>query len=771
MLSLSALDDVVTAEELSTTVVGFCDSVQPVRHSITADNNIKTVFAFMLFTALFSLITQLLYNIRFAVSSKDIVRNENLYSKLTYTMQKYALKRYKIKQMFIFTLTKIAICYKILISVIFERIVVTMGLTLTEKILKAHLVDGKFVKGQEIGIRIDQTLTQDATGTMAYLEYEAMGVPRVRTEKSVAYIDHNTLQSGFENADDHRFIGSVCKKHGIYFSRPGNGICHQVHLERFGIPGKTLIGSDSHTPTGGGIGMIAIGAGGLDVAVAMGGGAYYITYPKIVKVNLTGKLSPWVSAKDVILEVLRRMSVKGGVGKVIEYCGEGVKTLTVPERATITNMGAELGATTSIFPSDETTLAFLKAQDRADVWSELKADDDAVYDEQIDIDLSQLVPLAACPHSPDNVKSVNEIGKLKIDQVCIGSCTNSSYVDMMKVAHILKGKTVDHSVSLAIAPGSKQVLNMIAENGALADMIAAGARILESACGPCIGMGQSPNSKGVSLRTFNRNFEGRSGTKDGQTYLVSPEMAAVSALTGYLTDPRTLGDMPEFKLPEHFKINDNMVVPPADEADMDSVEVLRGPNIKPFPQTSPLDDSIDCQVSLKVGDNITTDHIMPAGAKILPLRSNIPAISQHCFTVCDEDFPRRAKNMGKSIIVGGSNYGQGSSREHAALAPLYLGIKAVLVKSFARIHRANLINAGILPLTFVNEADYDKINQGDEIVLADVRADVEADMSKLTVVNKTTGVEIPVLCELTGRTKDIILAGGLLDYTREQLSK
>ena len=673
--------------------------------------------------------------------------------------------------MFIFTLTKIAICYKILISVIFERIVVTMGLTLTEKILKAHLVDGEFVKGQEIGIRIDQTLTQDATGTMAYLEYEAMGVPRVRTEKSVAYIDHNTLQSGFENADDHRFIGSVCKKHGIYFSRPGNGICHQVHLERFGIPGKTLIGSDSHTPTGGGIGMIAIGAGGLDVAVAMGGGAYYITYPKIVKVNLTGKLSPWVSAKDVILEVLRRMSVKGGVGKVIEYCGEGVKTLTVPERATITNMGAELGATTSIFPSDETTLAFLKAQDRADVWSELKADDDAVYDEQIDIDLSQLVPLAACPHSPDNVKSVNEIGKLKVDQVCIGSCTNSSYVDMMKVAHILKGKTVDPSVSLAIAPGSKQVLNMIAENGALADMIAAGARILESACGPCIGMGQSPNSKGVSLRTFNRNFEGRSGTKDGQIYLVSPEMAAVSALTGYLTDPRTLGDMPEFKLPEHFKINDNMVVPPADEADMDSVEVLRGPNIKPFPQTSPLDDSIDCQVSLKVGDNITTDHIMPAGAKILPLRSNIPAISQHCFTVCDEDFPRRAKNMGKSIIVGGSNYGQGSSREHAALAPLYLGIKAVLVKSFARIHRANLINAGILPLTFVNEADYDKINQGDEIVLADVRADVEADMSKLTVVNKTTGVEIPVLCELTGRTKDIILAGGLLDYTREQLSK
>jgi aconitate hydratase len=646
-----------------------------------------------------------------------------------------------------------------------------MGLTLTEKILKAHLVDGEFVKGQEIGIRIDQTLTQDATGTMAYLEYEAMGVPRVKTEKSVAYIDHNTLQSGFENADDHRFIGSVCKKHGIYFSRPGNGICHQVHLERFGIPGKTLIGSDSHTPTGGGIGMIAIGAGGLDVAVAMGGGAYYITYPNIVKVNLTGKLSAWVSAKDVILEVLRRLSVKGGVGKVIEYCGEGVKTLSVPERATITNMGAELGATTSIFPSDEITLSFLKAQERADVWTELKADDDAVYDEVIDIDLSKLTPMAACPHSPDNIKTAEELSGMKIDQVCIGSCTNSSYVDMMKVAHILKGKTVHPDVSLAIAPGSKQVLNMIAENGALADMIAAGARILESACGPCIGMGQAPNSKGISLRTFNRNFLGRSGTKDGQIYLVSPELAAASAVAGVLVDPRTLGDMPEIKVPEHFKINDNMVVPPVAEADMDSVEVLRGPNIKPYPETAPLVDSIGCQVSLKVGDNITTDHIMPAGAKILPLRSNIPAISQHCFTVCDEDFPRRAKNMEKSIIVGGSNYGQGSSREHAALAPLYLGIKAVLVKSFARIHRANLINAGILPLTFVNEADYDKIEQGDEIEIANVRADIEAGKTQLTVVNKSKNVEIPVLCELTGRTKDIILAGGLLDYTREQLSK
>ena len=644
-----------------------------------------------------------------------------------------------------------------------------MGLTLTEKILKAHLVDGEMIKGQEIGIKIDQTLTQDATGTMAYLEFEAMGVPRVKTERSVAYIDHNTLQSGFENADDHRFIGSVAKKHGIYFSRPGNGICHQVHLERFGVPGKTLIGSDSHTPTGGGIGMIAIGAGGLDVAVAMGGGAYYITCPKVVKVNLTGKLSPWVAAKDVILEVLKRLSVKGGVGKVIEYCGEGVKSLSVPERATITNMGAELGATTSIFPSDEITREFLKAQCREEVWTALAPDEDAVYDETLEINLSELEPLAACPHSPDNIKGISEIGSMKIDQVCIGSCTNSSLLDMLKVAHILKGKTVHPDVSLSIAPGSKQVLNMLAENGALSVLIDAGARILESACGPCIGMGQSPNSKGISLRTFNRNFEGRSGTKDGQIHLVSPEVAAASAITGVLTDPRSLGDMPEFKLPEVFTINDNMIVPPVAEADMDSVEILRGPNIKPFPETAPLMDSIEAPCSLKVGDNITTDHIMPAGAKILPLRSNIPAISQHCFAVCDEQFPTRAKELGKSIIVGGSNYGQGSSREHAALAPLYLGVKAVLVKSFARIHRANLINAGILPLTFVNEADYDNIAQGDQLVLADVRKDVEAGKSELTIVNKTNGKKIPVLCELSGRTKDIMLAGGLLDYTRESM--
>jgi len=576
------------------------------------------------------------------------------------------------------------------------------------------------------------------------------------------------LQSGFENADDHRFIGSVAKKHGIYFSRPGNGICHQVHLERFGIPGKTLIGSDSHTPTGGGLGMIAIGAGGLDVAVAMGGGAYYITYPKVVKVNLTGKLNSWVAAKDVILEVLRRMSVKGGVGKVIEYCGEGVKTLSVPERATITNMGAELGATTSIFPSDEITLDFLRAQQRADVWTELKADEDAVYDEQIDINLSTLEPMLACPHSPDNIKSVSELEGMKIDQVCIGSCTNSSLLDMLKVAYILDGKTVHPDVSLSIAPGSKQVLNMIAGNGALSKMIDAGARILESACGPCIGMGQSPNSKGISLRTFNRNFEGRSGTKDGQIYLVSPEMAVASAVAGYLVDPRKLGNMPEFKLPESFIINDNMVVEPCDEKDMDSVEILRGPNIKPFPTTTALDDVIDCDCSLKVGDNITTDHIMPAGAKILPFRSNIPAISKFCFTVCDEQFPARAENLGKSIIVGGANYGQGSSREHAALAPLHLGVKAVLVKSFARIHRSNLINAGILPLNFVNEADYDKISLGDKLEINNVRESIEKG-NNLIVINKTTGDKIECSCELSERAKKIILAGGLLSYTKENL--
>lgn len=641
-----------------------------------------------------------------------------------------------------------------------------MGYTIAQKIIKNHLLSGEMVTGTDIGLRIDQTLTQDATGTMAYLEFEAMGVPRVKTEKSVAYIDHNTLQTGFENADDHRFIQTVCKKHGIYFSRPGNGICHQVHLERFGKPGKTLIGSDSHTPTGGGIGMLAMGAGGLDVAVAMGGGAYYITMPKMVRVNLTGKLRPWVSAKDIILEVLRIMSVKGGVGKIIEYGGEGVKTLTVPERATITNMGAELGATTSIFPSDEITREFLKAQGREEDYTELSSDPDAVYDEVIDIDLSTLKPMAACPHSPDNVKTIEELAGGKIDQVCIGSCTNSSYLDLMRVAAILKGKTVHPDVSLAIAPGSKQVYNMLALNGALGDLIAAGARILECACGPCIGMGQSPNSKGISLRTFNRNFEGRSGTADGQIYLVSPETAAASAITGVFTDPTTLGEEVKIELPEKFLINDNMVTPPAAEEDMDKVEVLRGPNIKPFPTTKPMEDTIKASCALKVGDNITTDHIMPAGAKILPLRSNIPAISNYCFTVCDKDFPERAKMLGSSVIVGGANYGQGSSREHAALAPLYLGVKAVLVKSFARIHRSNLINAGILPLTFVNESDYDKISLGDELVLPDVKK-IILEGGDVVVENVTTGEKIMAKCELTGRTRDIILAGGLLNYTKE----
>lgn len=623
------------------------------------------------------------------------------------------------------------------------------------------------IPGQEIGLKIDQTLTQDATGTMAYLEFEAMGVDRVKTERSVAYIDHNTLQTGFENADDHRYIQTVTKKHGIYFSRPGNGICHQVHLERFGIPGKTLIGSDSHTPTGGGIGMLAMGAGGMDVAVAMGGGTYYIPMPTMTRINLTGYLKPWVSAKDVILEVLRRMTVKGGVGKIIEYGGEGVKTLSVPERATITNMGAELGATTSIFPSDEITLAFLKAQDRADDWTEILPDPDAQYDEVIDIDLCALEPMAACPHMPDKVKTTEEIGKIKVDQVAIGSCTNSSFVDMMKVAKILKGKTVCPTVSLCIAPGSKQVLNMLAMNGALGDMIGAGARILESACGPCIGMGQSPNSGGISLRTFNRNFEGRSGTKDAGIYLVSPEVAAASALTGYLTDPRDLGEAPTVEMPEHFTINDNMIEPPASPEEAASIEVLRGPNIKPFPKTEPLPESITAKAVLKVGDNITTDHIMPAGAKILPYRSNIPHLSQFCFGVCDESFPERIKAEGKGIIIGGANYGQGSSREHAALVPLYLGVKAVITKSFARIHVANLVNAGILPFTFANEADYDRIDQMDQLELADIRTAMENN-TPVVLKNLTKNEEYPLdASHLSARQRAMLLCGGLLDYTRE----
>ena len=641
-----------------------------------------------------------------------------------------------------------------------------MGYTIAQKIIKNHLLSGNMTVGSEIGLKIDQTLTQDATGTMAYLEFEAMGIDRVKTELSVAYIDHNTLQTGFENADDHRFIQSVAKKRGLRFSRPGNGICHQVHLERFGIPGKTLIGSDSHTPTGGGIGMLAIGAGGLDVAVAMGGGAYYITMPKMVRVNLTGKLQPWVAAKDIILKVLQIMSVKGGVGKIVEYGGEGVRTLSVPERATITNMGAELGATTSIFPSDDITRAFLKAQGREKDWIELSADDDAVYDEIIDIDLNELVPLAAMPHMPDNVKSCREIGKIHIDQVCIGSCTNSSLMDMLKVAAILKGKTVCPSVSLSIAPGSKQVLNMLALDGALSDMIDAGARILESACGPCIGMGQSPNSKGVSLRTFNRNFEGRSGTADAGIYLVSPEVAAASALTGVLTDPRELGEMPEIEMPDEFIINDNMIAMPASVEDADSVEVMYGPNIKPFPKTEAMPEDITAKAVLKVGDNITTDHIMPAGAKILPYRSNIPYLSNFCFKQCDEKFAEHCKAAGKGIIIGGANYGQGSSREHAALVPLYLGIKAVITKSFARIHCANLVNAGIIPFTFANENDYDKISVNDELCLEGIRESI-ANGTDVTLKNLTTGESYKLDYQLSERQRDILLAGGLLDYTRE----
>lgn len=642
-----------------------------------------------------------------------------------------------------------------------------MGRTLAQKIIAEHLVSGQMNVGEDIGLRIDQTLTQDATGTMAYLEFEAMGVPRVKTERSVAYIDHNTLQSGFENADDHRFIQSVAKKHGIYFSRPGNGICHQVHLERFGIPGKTLIGSDSHTPTGGGIGMLAFGAGGLDVAVAMGGGEYHINMPKMTKINLTGKLSPWVSAKDVILAVLQKMSVKGGVGKIIEYGGEGVKTLTVPERATITNMGTELGATTSIFPSDEITRQFLEAQGRGDCWKELKSDEDAQYDEIIDLDLSSLEPLAACPHSPDAVKSVTEIGPIKVDQCCIGSCTNSSYLDMMRVAAILKGKTVHPDVNLTIGCGSKQVYNMLALNGALADMIAAGARILECVCGPCIGMGQSPNSGGVSLRTFNRNFEGRSGTADAQVYLVSPEVAAASALTGVLTDPRTLGEPVEISMPEKFLINDNLVEAPIEEALMETVEIQRGPNIKPFPVSEPLPDSIEKKAILKVGDNITTDHIMPAGAKILPFRSNIPYLSQFCFGVCDKEFPQRCKAEGGGIVIGGSNYGQGSSREHAALVPLYLGVKAVVAKSYARIHCANLANAGLIPLQFVDESDYDRIDQMDVLRLPNIKAELEKG-NAVTLEDVTKGITIQVEAQLTQRQRDMVLAGGLLSYTKSQ---
>ena len=645
-----------------------------------------------------------------------------------------------------------------------------MGYTIAQKIIKSHLISGEMITGSEVALKIDQTLTQDATGTMAYLQFEAMGIDRVKTELSVAYIDHNTLQAGFENADDHRYIQTVAKKHGIRFSRPGNGICHQVHLERFSRPGATLIGSDSHTPTAGGIGMLAFGAGGLDVAVAMGGGAYYITMPKMIKVNLTGKLRPYVAAKDVILEVLRILSVKGGVGAIVEYGGEGVKSLSVPERATITNMGAELGATTSIFPSDEVTEKFLIAEGRGDVYIPLASDPDAKYDAEYTIDLDKLSPLVACPHSPDNVKPASEIAGMKINQVCIGSCTNSSLRDMLTVAAMLKGKTVHPDVSLSISPGSKQVLAMLAECGALADIISAGARVLECACGPCIGMGFSPKSAGISLRTFNRNFLARSGTKDAEVYLVSPELAAASAIAGVLVDPTTLGEAPKIEMPEKFKIADNMIDMPASAEDAPSVEVERGPNIKAIPKGASPADDLSAKLILKVGDNITTDHIMPAGAKILPYRSNVPKLSEFCFTVCDPDFPARAISEGGGVILGGSNYGQGSSREHAALVPQYLGIKAVVAKSFARIHVANLINFGIVPMTLVCEDDYDKFSEGDDICIEGFKAAIEG-ADNATLVNRTTGATATLSLAFTSRQREILLACGTLNYTKLSSAK
>ena len=640
-----------------------------------------------------------------------------------------------------------------------------MGYTIAQKIIKAHLVSGEMTPGAEIGLRIDQTLTQDATGTMAYLALEAMDVPRVRTELSVAYIDHNTLQCGFENADDHRFIQTVARKYGVRFSRPGNGICHQVHLERFGKPGKTLIGSDSHTPTGGALGMLAMGAGGMDVAVAMAGGAYYINMPRMFKVNLTGKLSPWVSAKDISLEILRILSVRGGRGAIIEWGGEGIQTLSVPERATITNMGTELGATTSIFPADEVTREFLRAQGREEDFTPLASDPDAVYDRVIDIDLSTLEPLCACPHSPDNVKAARELEDVRVDQVCVGSCTNSSLRDLLRVAAILKGRTVAPTVSLSISPGSRQVLQMLSACGALADILSSGARVLECACGPCIGMGFSPNSGGVSVRTFNRNFEGRSGTRDAQVYLASPEVAAASAILGHIADPRELGEYPEVHVPEHFYADDSGVLMPASPEEARNVEVVRGPNIRPMPLGEPLKDEISAPLTLKVGDNITTDHIMPAGAKILPYRSNVPKLSEFCFTVCDETFPQRAKAAGRSIIVGGANYGQGSSREHAALVPMYLGVRAVVAKSFARIHAANLINYGILPLTFVNAGDYDRLTQGDDVTISGIFAGLES--GEFTLTDRTTGETFALACELSPRQREILRDGGLLAYTRE----
>ena len=639
-----------------------------------------------------------------------------------------------------------------------------MGKTLAYKILEDHLIEGNLSPGEEITIKIDQTLTQDSTGTMVYLQLEAMEVDRVKTELSVAYIDHNTLQTGFENADDHEFIKSVARRHGVLFSKPGNGICHQLHLENYGKPGKTLLGSDSHTPTGGGLGMIAIGAGGLDVAVAMAKGTYSLTAPKVVKVELRGALKPWVSAKDVILYVLQQLTVKGGVGKIIEYTGEGVKSLSVTDRATITNMGAELGATTSVFPSDENTREYLKSQGREADFRPLAADADAVYDEELIVDLDKLTPLAAKPHSPDNVDSVKNIGEIKVDQVAIGSCTNSSYTDLMKVAAILKGKKVHPDVSLVISPGSSKILEKMAENGALADIISAGARIIENACGPCIGMGQSPKSGAVSLRTFNRNFKGRSGTLDAQVYLVSPETAALSAINGVLTDGMESGEsLPDIAATD-FTPNDNFIVYPEGH-NKDNTEVAMGPNIKPFPRNTALPETLEAKVVLHAGDNITTDDIMPSDSRLLPYRSNIPHLSNYCFEKIDSGFSQRCHEAGKCAIVGGDNYGQGSSREHAALAPLYLGVKMVLAKSFARIHRSNLINSGILPLVFADPADYDTLELGDELVIENAPEQVKKDV--IQVKNVTKGKTYDVKPNFSDLEINMILKGGKINAIKE----
>jgi aconitate hydratase len=644
-----------------------------------------------------------------------------------------------------------------------------MTYTAAEKILKAHHREGDFLKGKEIGITIDQTLTQDATGTMVYLQYEAMKIPRVKTELSVSYVDHNTLQNDYRNMDDHRFLQSAAAKFGIYFSRPGNGICHQVHLERFGRPGKILLGSDSHTPTGGGLGMIAIGAGGLDVAVAMAGAPFYLTYPKIIGVKLTGKLGRMCSAKDVILTVLKLETVKGGVGKIYEYFGPGVKSLTVPERATITNMGAELGATTSLFPSDEVTKAFLELQGRGNQWEEVKADEGAVYDKIIEIDLSKVEPMAACPHMPDIVVPVSELAGKPLQQVAIGSCTNSSLDDLGVAADILAGKTIAQGVSLGISPGSKQTLSAAMKNGIIEKLVDAGARILESACGPCIGMGFAPSSGGVSLRTFNRNFKGRSGTADAQVYLVSPETAAASALMGAITDPRDIKGVERKDYLAYTEIKDNMIIPPFDEKEAAKVEIVRGPNIKPCPTAKAVADNLTAKVLLKTEDNITTDHIMPAGSKILPLRSNIPEISKHVFEAVDPDFPQKALATGEGIIIGGENYGQGSSREHAALAPMYLGIKAVIVKSFARIHKANLINFGILPLTFSNPSDYDNIEEGVSLSFKKLPEQLKAgkEVTATLVGGSGDGTSMVFLHDMEERLLSVVLAGGLLNFTRQ----